>query len=171
MRLMRLLRPLVTAVLLVMLGAGAAQAQYAPQFAKKKFGTQIGTTDRYRVLAQVAATAAVGSRTFTLDVRTFSKLSILVDLNGYVSGTAITLTCSWSLDRGTTFTRVMSTAVASGAGTLSKYIDTYAGITGVDQAGFEYDVRTYDSFRCIVAITGGAAGDIFDVYATAASGA
>ena len=149
---------------LVMLTCSEAICQYQPQFVRKKYGTAVAT-ERYKVLSAVAASASATDRTFTLDVRTFSHLSVVVDFTKH-TGTALVLTCSASLDLGTTYAQLTTTSTSSGAVTVSKRVDTLA-VAGSDKGSFEYELGAWDYFKCLVDITGGDATDFIDAYATA----
>jgi hypothetical protein len=134
-----------------------------------KFGTRVGGTEhRYKALDAVAASAAAAARTIELTVRGQARLVLKVDFTRS-AGTAVVLTPTYSLDDGTTYASITSTTISSGAGALDVYTDTRttssSGIFGV-----AYDVRGYDKFKVLFAVTGGGAGDLLTVYATGAVG-
>lgn len=142
----------------------------APPMAHKKFGTPVsGSTTNFRVLSGVAASASAALRTAEANVSGFSKLSEWVEVTEGGTITAVVSTCSASPNNGTTYGQINSTSVSAGAGTVTAYADTYA-LTTSGVVLFEYDVRTYDKFKCVISITGGGASDTFNVYETAAVG-
>jgi hypothetical protein len=153
----------------------ALGAAYAPKQSRIKYGTLVpGTTGQYEVLSDVAANATAANRTFAVKTSGYAKLTVSVVVTARSAATAVTMTCSYSQDNGTNYTPLgATTVVVSGGaavGTVVPYTDSYA-ISTTQNAPFEYDVRTYDYFRCVVGLTGGGAGDVFDAQASAAVGA
>ncbi len=137
---------------------------------RRKFGTRsAGATERFKALDGVAATASDGSRTVTLDVRGMARVVFVIEYTRGGAGTAVTLTPSVSLDEGTTYGRLTSTSVAAGAGTVSAYTDTYTS-SATGTICVSYDVRGYDYFKVIFAITAGNGSDTLTVYASASAG-
>jgi hypothetical protein len=168
--------PILVRRLFAILGACAVLALAAPAHAdadlmkRKRCGTVVsGSSSNYRTLNGVAANAAAGSRTFECAVGGYSKLSLWVDVVEVGAITAIVVTCSASPNGGTTYAQLTSTSVSGGTGTVVAYSDSYA-TTASATVLFEYDVRTYDYFKCTVDVTGGGASDTITAYATAAVG-
>jgi len=118
-----------------------------------------------RMLNAVAANAAAASRTFTIDTSTFVKMVLQVDYV-WTAGTAVTMTCSGSINQGSSYASITSTSIAAGTGTVSPYVDSFA-VTASANFLLEYDVRIYDRLRCVAAVTGGGANDTITVYASA----
>jgi hypothetical protein len=143
----------------VLLFSFSAQARY-------KVGNSDCTLVNCRLLNGVAGNAAAALRTFTVDTSTFVKLTLQVN---YVwsTGTAVTMTCSGSLDQGNTYASLTSTSIAAGTGTVSPYVDSYA-VTASANFLLEYDVRTYDRIRCVAGCTGCGANDSLTIYGSAA---
>jgi len=143
---------------LVLAFSFSAQARY-------KVANSDCTLVNCRLLVAVPSNAAAALRTFTINTGTFVKATIQIDYV-WAAGTAVTVACSGSLNQGATYARITSTAVAAGTGTVTPYTDSRA-VTASENFLLEYDVRTYDRLQCVVAVTGGAAGDTITVYASA----
>ena len=136
----------------------------------KKFGTSVsGSESNFRVLSGVASTASAASRTAEVTVAGYSKLSMWVDVTEAGTITAVVATCSASPNMGTTYGQINATSVSGGTGTVVGYADSYA-LTTSGVLLLEYDVRTYDKFKCAISLTGGGATDTFHVLMTAAVG-
>jgi hypothetical protein len=130
-----------------------------------KVGNTECTLQHCKMLNAVAANAAAASRTFTIDTEGYVAVALQVDYV-YTAGTAVTMTCTKSLNQGTTYASVTSTSVAGGTGTVTAYADSFA-VTASTNFTLEYDVRNYDKLRCVAAVTGGGAADTITVYAAA----
>ena len=144
-------------VFALLLASVPAQARY-------KVANTDCTLVNCRLLNGVAGNAAAALRTFTINTGTFVKTTLQVDYV-WTAGTAVTMTCSGSLNQGASYGRVTSTSVAAGTGTVTPYTDSRA-VTASENFLLEYDVRTYDRLQCVVAVTGGGADDTITVYAS-----
>lgn len=158
------------AFIAVFLLSSIAIGASAPLQYVRKFGTAVpGYSGRYEVLSSIVATDTAANRTFSLNTKGLAKLSVTV-LVTQSSATGVTLTCSYSQDNGYAFAQLTSTTVATGVGTSVDYYDTHA-ISASKNVPFEFDVRTFDFFKCTVALPGGGGSDSFSVEATGAVGA
>ena len=119
-----------------------------------------------KLLNAVASNAAAASRTFTIDTAGWAKTVLQVNYV-YNAGTAVTMTCTASLDGGTTYASITSTSISAGAGTVTAYVDTFAISAASANFLLEYDTRVYDHLKCVAAVTGGGASDTITVYANA----
>ena len=137
-----------------------------PAFARYKVASSNCTVVNCPQLSAVASNAAAALRTFTIDTSTFVKLTLQVNYV-WATGTAVTMTCTGSIDQGTTYASLTSTSIAAGTGTVKPYVDSFA-VTASANFLLEYDVRTLDRLRCVAAVTGGGANDTITVYASAA---
>ena len=119
------------------------------------------------VLSAVAATASAGSRTFTIPVAHYSVTTIQINFTR-TAGTAVTLTCTASLNGGSSYGSITSTAISSGAGTVTPYVDTWT-TSASGNILLDYATARYDDLQCVVAVTTGGASDTFSVYAVSAT--
>jgi hypothetical protein len=163
-------RILLSIAILLAPALASADVVSVPQVRRVIFGSDGLPTkvSASKVLNAVALNAAAASRTFVLTVAGLSKVTIQVDLTRDAA-TDLSLTCSVSLNGGSSYAQLHSTSVAAGVGTMSAYSDVKAGTASVN-VPFEYDVRTYDKIRCTVAGTSGGAADLVTVYAIGAVG-
>jgi len=134
--------------------------------ARWKVANDSCTAVNCKLLNAVAATAAAASRTVTIATTGRVKATLQVDYV-YSAGTAVTATCTGSLNQGTSYASLTSTSVAAGTGTVTPYVDSFAISAASANFLLEYDVRTYDRLKCVFAVTGGGAGDTLTVYAAA----
>lgn len=163
-------RVLALLVVLLVSATASAQSSTAPAMRIKKLGTSVASSEsNFRVLSAVPASASAALRTAEVIVAGYSKLSTWIDVTEGGTITAVVATCSASPNMGTTYGQINSTSVAAGAGTVTAYADTYA-LTTSGVVLLEYDVRTYDKFKCVISLTGGGATDTFHVLMTAAVG-
>lgn len=130
--------------------------------------------DRGAVLSGVALNAAAATRTATilrLDKR-YSRIILTIDYT-YSAATTVTVTPSASPNTtsgGTTYGRKTSTAIASGAGTVSLYADTYTTSAASATFELEYDCSGRDAMKFVFGGAGAGAGDLITVYAVAVAG-
>jgi hypothetical protein len=136
-----------------------------PALARHHVANTACTNDQCKLLDAVASNAAAALRTFTIDVTGWVQVSLQVDYV-WAAGTDVTVTCSTSNNQGTSYAPITSTAVAAGVGTVTPYVDHFA-VTASANFSLAFDIRSQDKFRCVVAVTGGAAGDTITVYASA----
>jgi hypothetical protein len=155
--------PRLLLALLLLLAPTLASAQATSS--RLRFRTLTGSN---YLLNQVAANASAGSRTVTVSTGGYSKVSWTF---GYTqaAGTAITMTCQGSTDRGTTFGDITAMSISGGTGTLSVFTWTQAiaasGATIIDMAS-----GSYDALKCVFGITGGAGSDLINVSGIAGAG-
>lgn len=121
-----------------------------------------------KILNGVAATASSGDRTFNLPVQHYNVTTVQIDYT-YNAGTAVTLTCTASLNGGGSYASITSTAISSGTGTVSPYNDSWAPGGASGNILLDYKTARYDNLSCIVAVTGGNSSDTFNVYAVSAT--
>ena len=144
---------------LVLLFSASAQA-------RRHVANTTCALEQCELLNAVAANAAAASRTFEIDVTGWVKATIQVDYI-YTAGTAVTMTCTGSLNQGLSYASLTSTAITAGTGTVTAYVDSFAVAAASANFLLEYDVRTYDKLKCVAAVTGGGAADTITVYAAA----
>jgi hypothetical protein len=150
----------------------APPSAVSPVMSRLKFtsagATCATSTGACKVLDGIALNASSSSRTFTLPVSGYSKLTVQANLTRSAA-TDLQLICTASLDGGSTYGSITSTSVSGGTGTVSAYHD----VITVGASGnylLEYDTRTYDYIKCVVSGTSGGSSDTVTIYAVAAVG-
>lgn len=130
-----------------------------------KVGNTTCLTADCRMLNAVASNSAEALRTVTINVADYDTFAFQID---YVwnAGTAVTITCTGSLNQGTSYGSETSTAVSGGTGTVVAYADSFA-VTASANFLVDYRVRHRDTYQCVFAVTGGGANDTLTVYAKA----
>jgi hypothetical protein len=146
------------------LGVAAMAALVVAAAPYSKTRSLRGTSDRYDILdAQDASDTDADNRTVTQNVDGFSRLIVrlkLTDANSSVS--ALVVTCTGSIDDGSTYGSVTSRSISAGTGTVSVYTDEIAP-SGTATYTLVYDVWGFDKYRCVYAATGATSADLFDV--------
>lgn len=105
---------------------------------------------------------------WTMETAGYSKLSLQID-HTWAAASAITVVCEGSLNGGTTYARIVSTAILAGTGTLSAYTDSYATGGASTNILIEYGIQGYDHVRCDLNDTA-ATIDTVNVWAVASRG-
>jgi hypothetical protein len=166
---------LVILLSLVML-VFAATAQAAPPIGRApgtstlRF-TAAGATcasNSCKVLSAVALNATASTRTVTLPVAGYSRLTLQVELTR-VAATDVQVTCTGSINGGGTYAQETSVTISAGTGTLAAYHDVFATTTSQNFLT-KYDVRGIDKIACVLSGTSAGATDLIDVYALASVG-
>jgi hypothetical protein len=121
-----------------------------------------------KVLSAVALNATAATRTVTLPVAGYSRLTMQIELTR-VAATDVQVTCTGSINGGGTYALVTSGTTSSGTGTLSAYHDVFATTTSQNFMT-QYDVRGLDKIACVLSGTAAGGTDLVDVYALASVG-
>ncbi len=164
-------RALIIAALVL---APVAASAYADKTSQRRYTTdgaicQVGSASACKVLSAKALNGAAATLTFTMDVEGYSQLNIQVD-HTFSAATAFTVTCSGSLNGGSTYARMTATSISGGTGTVSKYLDSYATGSASTNIILEYRVHGYDKVQCVLDDTGADGSDLVTVYAKASVG-
>lgn len=153
---------------LVLLVSGVAEAQtVAPKLQRKQFFH--ATTNSKKLLAGVALNATAGTRTVTLDVSGLSSLIWQVDLTRSAV-TSLTMTCTASLNAGSSYANENSVAIAAGTATLTTLTWTKT-LSASQNELIKLDVSVYDKISCLFGGASAGGSDLVDVYAIGSSGA
>jgi hypothetical protein len=166
------LRPVLVALLLLGLAnqASAQTTPVAPQMRRFKFdatGLAACASDSCKLLNAVAANANASLRTVKLKVDGLAKVTLQVNFVR-VAGTNVTSTCTASLDGGKTYASLSSSAITAGASTVSPLVDTWT-TSATGNIVFEYDTRSYDYLKCVLASASGTT-DTLTAFAVGAVG-
>lgn len=134
----------------------------------------MASTNDYNVLEAVALNASAATRTITTQVGTlgqggngdgFAKLLVVIDYT-YSAATTVTVLPSCSQDGGSTYGQETSTAIASGAGTVSAYSDTYTTGAASKILRLGYDVSGCTHYKLVFGGASADASDLVDVQLT-----
>lgn len=154
-------------LIVLLLAPLAASAQtVAPKQLRKNYYSATGTR---KLLSGIALNAASGTRTVTLTTADFAQVVWQVNLTR-VAAITIVLTCTGSIDGGTTYGNMNSVAVSAGAATLSTLVWTKT-VSATTKELVAMDVQALDKIQCVFSGASGGASDLVDVYAIALAGA
>jgi hypothetical protein len=160
----------IRTILAVLLFSSQALA-WAPAAQVQRI-TNDASANKYDLLAAVALNASAATRTITVPVAQarlstgdgYSRLIVGVDFT-YAAATTVTLTPTCSLDGGTTYFSVTSTAITAGAGAVSLYVDTYTTSAASAKFSVGYDVGACTHFKIVFGGASAGAGDLVDIQA------
>jgi hypothetical protein len=164
---------------LIFYALSGAVTGYAQKTASKntlRYHKASGATDfsnpatSRNLLNAVAANASAANRTITIDVKGYAKTTIVFVLTRGGDAATATITCSGSLDGGTTYGTVQARAISSGVATLTDFSDSRATGGSSFSIAIDYGVSTYTHFKCVFATDTSNASDTITVQATSEVG-
>ena len=127
-----------------------------------------GTHATLPIGAKVTGQTLDASHSFELEdvARGFSVMSLMItvtDANDSV--TALTMTCTGSMDNNTTDYTLQSVSVSSGVGTgsNSSWVFDPSGVTSPKRWLWRVDIEGIEDVECTFTDTGGVVADILDV--------
>lgn len=156
--------------LLLVLGLLLAPAIANAQTYQARSRVTTGSPPQPYLLNNVAANAAAGSRTVTIETAGYVHVTWQVNLTR-ATATAITVTCTASEDGGATYANIPGMNTDGTTGTLKPFTWRYIGadpsgaLVGNDSTIIKMDVSDYDWIACIFSATGGGGSDLLRVSA------